>query len=247
FSWGFHAKLVKGISAQVVDRLSYTLFTTETGNRIDLQADYDGFTTTRDTDGWGVGIDLGASYQLAPDKILDLAVKNLGMINWEGIQSTNQVDVQYDGVTWDNFIQNGGTTSLAIGDTLQQLIFPDSVEGNFTYTLPSSARIGLRVGTLTQGVWTLAVSQALTNFAPTTPLPLVQGGYMRKIKNLSGGIHAHLGGMELYGLGIWGELQIPFSTQTQMGIYANFPNILGLVAPEISRELNVQGGIYLKL
>ena len=247
FTWGFHLKLVQGIRAQVVDKLSYTLLTTNDGSEIRLQADYDSFSTTEDNKGLGFNIDLGASYHISDKVNLDVALRNLGMVNWEGTQSVNQIDVAYRGVRWDNFLQTGGSTSLAIGDTLQQLIFPDSTEGSNSFPMPASARIGMRIGTLSQGMWTLSLTQGLTNFPPTTPLPLVQGGYIRGNNTISGGIHAHIGGMDMYGLGIWGELKIPFSRQTQAGIYASFPNVLGIVLPEVSRGLDAQAGMYLKL
>ena len=246
-SWGFHLKLVQGISAQVLDRLSYTLLTASDGSQINLQADYDAFSTTGNSEGLGLSIDLGATYQISDQLLMDLAIRNLGWINWDGTRSANQIDVQYEGVQWDNFIETGGSTSLAIGDTLQQLIFPDSVEGRISYPLPASARIGLRIGSMSEGMWTLSLSQGLSNFPPTTPLPLVHGGYMRGGKYLSGGVHGHVGGMDIYGLGLWGELKIPFSRHTQMGLYVSFPNILGLVLPEVSRGLEAQGGVYVKL
>ena len=247
FSWGVHLKLLQGIRTQWVDELAYTLFTAQDGSSISLDAQYSTLGTLTDNQGWGVGMDLGLQYVVDEYQRIEASVNSLGNIRWEGSKSENDVSIDYEGVLWDNFLTNSGSTSnLALGDTLQELLFPDSVQTTFNTPFPSFARIAYHKGLLSTGLWGITLIQGLSNWAPQTPLPLLNVSYARGGKYVKGGINGYVGGMEGYGLGLWGEGDIPFKDESHIGIYLSVPNVLGLAIPEISRGLDVRGGLFFR-
>ena len=247
FSWGFHIKLLRGIRTQLVDKLAYTLLTARDGSSISLDAQYSTLGTLTDHQGWGAGIDLGMQYVLSESQRMEASINSLGGLQWEGSKSENEVSINYEGVLWDNFLTNsGGSSNIALGDTLQLLLFPDSVQSTFDTPFPSYARLAYHRGFISTGLWGITLIQGLTNWAPQTPLPLLNISYARGGKYVKGGVNGFVGGMEGYGLGLWGEGDLPLQEETQIGIYLSLPNVLGLVVPDISRGLDVRGGVFLR-
>jgi len=243
---GIHPKFVWGRRADIIDELSYTLFTADNGSLISLQADYDSFATLQGDRGWGLALDAGAMYQSQNGMLWEVAFRNLGWMQWDGSQSNNSVDVDYEGVVWDNFIQDGSSTSnLALGDTLQTLFFPDSVRATYNLPTPGIAMAGLRYPLNEREMIFSSVQLGLTRMPPTTQFPLLHVGYQRKIgNNLTLGAHAYGGGMDLYGIGIYGKIEL--GPKTRWGLFYTMDNALGLLIPEISQGLSLRGGLFLR-
>ena len=246
FTGGFHLKFLQGIRSQIVDRLAYALLTARDGSQISLDADYSTQGTLEDNQGWGIGIDLGMRYTFSNQHSLEFALNSLGGLQWEGSKSENVVNIDYRGVEWDNFLTNSGSTSnLSIGDTLQQLLFPDSVRTQFSTPFPAFVRVAYTMGHMQSGKLGISLTQSLTQWAPQTPLPILNFMYSRGNDRLSGGLNGFIGGMDAYGFGLWGTGNIPIGEEAKLGIYASMPNVLGLAIPDISRGLDLRGGVYL--
>ncbi len=243
WTFGVHPKFIWGRRANIIEDLQYTLFTSENGGLISLQADYDAFGTLSGDRGWGVELDAGLLYEPKEGWILEAAIRNVGWIQWEGSQSNNSVDVNYEGIIWDNFLQGGGTNNLSLGDTLQTLFFPDSVRANYTLPSPGVVMLGSSIKLNAQDMIFASIHMGLTRIPPTTYLPLINIGYQRSVgEHLTLGINAYGGGMDMYGLGIYGKLA--FGRNTRWGIFYTMDNALGLIAPEISQGLSLAGGIF---
>lgn len=103
--------------------------------------------------GFGLGIDLGAVYQVTPDLQLSAAVTDLGLMSWNNVEKASSAGTwTFDG--FDNPIYIGGTDTGenkiddqldAIGDDLEDLFSLYEEEGGKskeTRTLSASVNVG---------------------------------------------------------------------------------------------------------
>jgi len=243
---GVHPKVVWGRRADIIDELAYRLFSADNGSLISLDATYDAFSTQGDDRGWGFGLDVGASYMLNESIRIEAAVRDAGLIQWEGSESNNTVEVDYEGVVWDNFISGGdNTNNLALGDTLQQLLFPDSVRTQRTFPLPAIAQVGISWDLNERELLFSSLQYGFTRFPPSFNFPLLNIGYKRHIgSHLTLGVNGYIGGIDEYGLGILGHAY--FGKKANWGLFYTMNNLLGLVVSDIAQGLSLKGGIYIR-
>lgn len=239
---GARLKSIIGTEAEILDRLSYNLFTESDGTNISVQSSYEFNDTQGDgIHGLGGGVDLGVSYLLSEKVFLQVALINAGFIRWNGRKREENVTFEYEGVPVDDLLGLGlSNNQLNIADTLQDLFFPVSEDASFTTPLPTSVSIGGAYQFTQEDRLIGSVTYGLTNYGPTTDLPLINVGYHRKFtKYFLLGINAYGGGMDLYGLGGLAACKVPLGSQSFIQIFYHLDNALGFV---YAQGVSMNGG-----
>ncbi len=240
---GARIKAVLGNEADILDELSYSLFTESDGRNISIQSTY----TYYDTEGSGInglgtGIDLGISYLFSEKVFLQLAVLNAGFINWDGNERTATVDFEYSGEEIDNLLSLGlNNYEFNIADTLESLFFPSKRQHTFLTPLPTILNFGGAYQFTAKDRLMGSVTYGLTNYGPTTDLPLINMAYHRKITPyFVTGINVYGGGMDLYGLGGLVECKLPLGNSAALRLYYHLDNAMGMV---FAQGVSMNGGI----
>lgn len=111
--------------------------------------DYDSFGIA----GYGLGVDLGATYQLLPDLQLSAAVNDFGFMNWQHahVAETGNTSWTFDGFnniavkdTQEGYEENKLSEQLdRLGDDLQDVVNFHRTKGNSSYTKMLNATIRL--------------------------------------------------------------------------------------------------------
>ena len=244
---GLRLKVLRGIQFQDYQVNSMSLYTAPFGEYLDLAGDYEFFQTQSGTTaGWGVGLDFGAVYQPAPEWTVQLAMTDLGRINWNGAMRSAQFDFRYEGIDQGNVL-NISPDSFSIAppiDSLQGEVWPDSVPGQQVMNLPLRGHIG--------GSWQFHPQhqvQLAVAAGPTSPYPsnlLVYVGYRYDpLTWLSAGVNGTWGTIDTYGAGAWVQALVPVASGYRLAIFAAADQAFGLLAPGQGMGLSAQGGITL--
>jgi hypothetical protein len=246
---GVKAKFLLGKSAWVMDRFDYSFFTESDGTLITLDADYDFMRSGYDggLQGTGFGFDLGAVYELSEKLTFQASATDLGMIVWDGITYQNKVAFAYSGFEIDDlFNAANGSFDFLGTDSLRTLLIPDSTFETFTTPLPAALRIGVDYRLTEKDRLLFSLYHGLTEYAPATKLPQLSVAYHRKLSDVfTLGANVYGGGMDLYGFGLMGQAQIPLGEKMRLNIFLLSDNLLGFIAPSVSKGLSVNGGLTL--
>lgn len=243
---GLRFSLVLGESYRGIKNLDYTLFTSDTGDQIDLNATYEAFQSLGSSQGGtGMGLDAGLTWPLNRSWTLELALNDWGWIKWKGLSLGESVDVRYEGVVWNNFIRGPANNNVSLGDTLQSLLFPDSTAQEFSMWMPGSIRLGSQYRIGANQHLMLVLAYAPTAQALHTPLPMAFVGYRHTLSEyIDTGLNLYAGGIDQYGIGvlIGGRFPMDYGKQT-LGLFIRSENILGMIAPGAAKGFGIQGGI----
>jgi len=242
---GIRGKVVLGAQATLIRDVDFSLFTAADGSQIDLQAQYDAFFLENrlGINGIGGGIDIGAVAELNERISVQASILNIGLIRWDGIAFRDTVDFTYEGFLIDDFI--GGGSQFTGTDSLQELIFPDSVFEKQNSMLPTTVSLGLSYKLSDNGTLLASLHSGLTRYAPYTPVPILNIGYQHALwkQRITLGANAYGGGLELYGIGLMGAANIPLKDKMRLTLFGSMDNALGLLLPAASRGLAMSIGV----
>lgn len=234
-----------------LDHLNYSLYTAPNGTQVNVNADYDLYTTKTlgkvglfQFQGYGAGIDVGMRYAISEKFDVDLAVNDLGFTSWSTNNINDTVNVNWEGISVASLFQDSisqvvdhqvdSIKGLLLPDTIQKrhmVYSPVSVRANATFHLSEKASISGSV------VWyPLAVGQR-------SRLPLIGVSYQHKVvEGLTLGANAYGLGLDTYGFGAMANYQFTIGS-VGLDIMAGSDNLLGFVAPKFGRGMNAYGGV----
>lgn len=240
---GARIKLLVGHRAQIVDDLSYTLFTEADGSRVDIQSTYKVYETiTPEVDGIGLGADIGVIYKLNDKIDLHFSAINLGVIPWDGRRREESVDFEYTGFDLDNLIgDNAEGATINVVDTLEQLFFPTSDTGSFNSLLPLQIQAGIIIRPSKKQTLSASIHAPISGISPTADFPIVNVAYFHKVlPPLTLGANLYGGGLDRYGLGLLGALDVQVADPFRFQLFVGSENLLGLF---FAQGAGIQGGI----
>ncbi len=245
---GLRLRGILGHQFEQVEGLRYSLFTAQDGAYLDLSGSYQREVAPSGTPGWGLGLDLGAIYQVNEQLRFQLAAQDLlGFQRWNGYTYEVTFDERYEGVAvQDLFSADFDDGELTAGlDSLLLAVMPDSVAGAFTHALPATLSVGGDYAFGTRQVW-LLVQWGLSPYAPTGQTPLVAAGIRNELATkwatFQVGLHGYAGGPDRYGLGTMARAAVPIGKH-QLSLFYSFDNLLGPWLTEIGRGYAMQGGL----
>ena len=248
---GIRIKGLLGIQATLLQHLDYSLFTEKLGTKLSMQSNYEFFRAQSDgTAGMGLGIDLGAVYELNSKLALQFAVQDLGLIQWEGEQYDQTVSFDYDGVEITQLFNTdfSSANNFIPSDTLRSLLIPSPTSASYRHMLPALASIGASYqwneanqlfGNLLFGLSPQAMAQ---------PLPLLNLAYHRKLGSFFMiGVNAYGGGLDQYGLGAIARANLQFSDKLRISAFGSMDNALGILSPPNGKGQSFHAGLTIGL
>lgn len=246
---GIRAKVLLGNDLYAVDQLSYSLYTAPDGAKIAVQSEYDIYDASgSDQKGWGLGADIGAIYDNEDKLRVHASLVNLGFISWEGNRINNSVDFVYEGFEARDFIgDNSNGQSIVLADTIEHLLFPDTVGARFTMPISAMGNIGIRYYLTDHDMIALSASQTIGRFAPSARLPLINVAYHRHFgKMLTLGANLYSGGYDIFGAGLLAQINYPIGDSFGIHAFYYLDNALGALAPGIGQGLSMNGGLGIR-
>ncbi|MEZ4829409.1 MAG: DUF5723 family protein [Bacteroidia bacterium] len=244
-AFGVRLRALMGKYGNFTEDLNYSLFTASDGSDIRLNSSYEIF---NGSGGAGLGADLGLIYQPKPTLMIQAAVRDLGFISWNGTQRVNEVNISYQGINLNQFIDTDFSSGgrLFTPDTLEKLFFPDSTAGNFRLNLAPLASLAGSWEFSSGKTVSLAFVQGLSKYS--APAPLVNLGYAHKIaRPLTLGVNVYIGGMEGYGWGGFARGNFMLAEKYHASVFIAADNASGLITPQSAGGFAFQGGITFRM
>lgn len=242
---GVRAKYLHGLGAHFINDVSYSLLTADDGANIALQSQYDIHEArTSDPGSWGLGLDLGITYDLNEKLKLQASLLNLGFMKWDTRQLNAQIDIVYEGKEVGGI--NGGFSDgeLFSADTLQQLIFPDTLAGTFNSPLGTSLQFGMSYNLSEKGSLHASIHQSFNRQYPATQIPILNMAYHYALNpQILVGANAFAGGLDRYGVGFVAATDFTIGEQLNLSLYGAADNILGGLISSVGRGVNVNVGV----
>lgn len=243
WSLGFRLNVLLGHQLLSIDDMQYSFFTQDNGSSIDVSGNYalnEAFEPG--IQGLGLGLDAGLIYNLSKSSTLQVAVKNLGWINWEVDQLNHEVDFTFEGFRIDDLLdENLDLNDIVDQDSLLRLVFPDTAQANFSTSLPAQVQIAFSHQLDERQAIHAAMSAALSQYSPSGFIPAFSFGYQYKpvaFWNLFA--NGYLGGIDRYGFGLSSSLAIPLQGNGKINFGLGSHNLLGLVLPSVGQGLGIQ-------
>lgn len=249
---GVRLNLLEGRRMLDLDRMSYSLFTSANGTELDLSASFDLYGTPTQSNlelfefqGLGASLDAGLIYQVNEKLQIDFALVNLGYLNWTSNNLLHDVNIEdWEGVFVTNIFEDSIPALVEQEvDSLEQLIFPDTVAGNHGFLTPMSIRLGgtYRLGTNNQ-IGCLIVYSPIRQGAHTR-LPLTSVIYQHQvIPGLQLGANAYFGGSDTFGFGAMANYGFTVGS-ANFDVLLGSDNVLGFALTSVGRGFNIYGGL----
>ena len=247
---GVRAKFLLGRNVTAIDKFSYSLTTAPLGEKLSLTSDHDIYLLEDNPNpaGIGAGIDIGAVYEVNDKWQLQVAVTDIGAVSWDTEHYQHQVSFDFEGFDLRDLIDANGTSQdFFVTDTLQNLLFPTSESSRYTMSLPTNLTVGFKHPLSEKARLLGSLSYGLTGQAPSTRMPLANLAYHRDFKMLTLGANVYGGGMDMIGVGVFGEMNLAVSKKYHIRIFALADNLLGGVFSSVGKGVSAQGGISLGL
>lgn len=250
FSLGARLNLIQGSRFAELDHATFDIYTAPDGEYIDIDAEYDLYTTKQGStgplkfNGMGAGIDLGFAYQASEKLRLDAALIGAGFTNWNGSQVRDTVQLRWEGVSLANLLEDSLPAEIEHQvDSLQGLLFPDTVDAQRRILLPFQVRIGGSYALGEHGVIGLQLVYVPMRSGAQTPMPVINVNYRHEvISGLLLGANAYFGGADGFGVGAMAAYTLPLGT-SKLHIMAGGDNLVGLIAPGVGRGFSLYGGL----
>lgn len=226
-SVGIKANYVSGSNMTSMDNFNFSVFTAEDGSMLSLASEY---VLNEATDkGQGFGLDLGLTAPLGKKMELQLAVMDLGFMNWDVNVMDNNGSIDFSGINLNSLV-NGEFTDIRLEDTLRQGIFPDTVSGTFSHMLPTRASVGVSYSLKKGSTMFLQLAAALGPFAPGGGAPAVSLGYQRSWSWLTIGGQAFGGGIEGWGVGAIAAMHLHTKRGFHLDLVGELQNGMSLIS-----------------
>lgn len=243
---GVRAKFLYGRNVTAIDHLSYSLTTAALGDVLSLTSDHDIYLLENNPSpaGLGAGLDLGAIYDLNDKWQLQVSLTDLGAVSWDTERYQHQVSFDFEGFDLRELIDaNGSGQDFFVTDTLRSLLFPTSESSRYMMSLPTTLTVGVKHPLSEKARLMGSLSYGLTGQAPSTRSPLLNVAYHRDFtKHITLGANAYGGGMDLFGVGLFGEANVSLKDY-QLRIFALADNLVGGVLSDVGRGVSAQAGI----
>ncbi|MEM7039219.1 MAG: DUF5723 family protein, partial [Bacteroidota bacterium] len=248
---GVRLRLLQGVRMMDLQGLQYSLLTAENGTSINLEAQYNllasqqvGAVGLVDFQGFGVGVDAGLTYALNDKLELSAALNDLGATFWSANQVADDITVNWSGVFVTSIFEDSIPEILqAEVDSLQEIIFPDTVEASHTLFAPLSIRLGAtyKIGEKGKLSGTFVYNPVRTG--AYARLPLFSVAYQHEvIDGLVLGANAYGGGLDMYGFGAMANYRFNINN-VFIDLVAGGDNWLGILIPGSARGFSVFGGV----
>jgi hypothetical protein len=249
---GVRAKFLAGHDAILLDHLDYSLYTAPDGIALDVAANYSlfvsdsapGFFTTR---GIGGALDIGAIYDINDKMNVGLSVIDAGIISWNGMEVSGDVNVHFEGVEIPSLFADSLAEEVQQSvDSLKALLLPDSVDGKFSTMTPMQVMARWRTQIGEKGALQATVVYSPANGGAGTKLPMLNVGYAHELApGLKAGVSASGGGTTMYAVGAFAGYELSL-TSAKLNLYLASDNILGVVTGN-TKGLSVCGGLGVSL
>ena len=239
---GIRGKSLMGKRLYAIDELSYSLYTAPDGAQIGVKSQYDLFDAKGSgPQGWGLAAD-------NDDRLrIQASLTNIGFVSWEGKRLNRNVDFVYEGFEARNFIgANASGRDIAIADTIQRLLFPDTLDGRFRSPVSAIGSVGIRYGLTERDHVIFSAHQTFGRFAPSAKLPLIHVAYHRDLgKILTLGANIYSGGYDIFGAGMLAQVRYRLGEAFGIQAFYTCDNALGLIVPGIGQGISMSGGLGL--
>lgn len=249
---GVRLNLLQGLRYFEVERANYTLYTSENGTEVDLDADYSFAVTPKFRDaglfpfqGFGASADAGVVVQLNEKMSLEGALNDIGVISYTVDRKSREIHLEnFRGVFIDNILGDSvGEIAREDIDSLANTFLPDSAREQKTLLMPLNLRVGYRYQLGEKNALSATLVYFPFKVGAYTPLPLLNVAYQHEvIDGLTLGANAYGGGYDTYGFGAMGTYRIAAGSAS-IDLLVGSDNLLGLLVPGIGRGMNLYGGV----
>jgi len=250
---GFRGKLIQGSRFMLLKSGSYSLFTATDGTLLDIQAEYILEKSRQlsglgifDTQGFGLGVDIGMIYEAGDNMLITAAVTNLGFIAWpQTLTYANEVDIQFEGISISSLFADSLEAELQESvDSLMGLLLPDSTVGKNTMSLPFTARAGLRIVLSPHAILSPEIVYCPSPNGANTLLPILNVSYRHVISDaLSVGCNLYGGGTDMYGFGLLATAKFPLVKRWAIHLQIASDNLIAIIVPSLGRGFGLFGGV----
>ncbi len=243
WQFGLRAKLLQGQSFSDLRGGDFSIYTAPFGEYLDLNAQYDFFSSQQS--GWGWGLDLGATYQLSSQWRFQAGIIDIGQFMASGRIRQADFDLRYEGVMLGDLLQidTSNLDLLAPADSLLDQYWRDSVAGNRRVALPGQAHLGASYSWNSQQSTHLAFAYGWSSVGLNGAMLFLSHRYV-VAPWLKLGLNASLGGVARYGFGALAEGSWTVS-RFKLRLFVSADNLSGVVGTEPSQGLQLQSGLSL--
>lgn len=232
---------------------NYSLYTGPLGSEIDLIANYQlnlpekssnvGFLESQ---GMGVSLDLGGTYEVNEKLRLSAAILDLGVVSWNAKQYQADVNINFEGVSISSLFADSIPEEIeAAVDSLQDLLLPDSSLQKQTYSTGMSIRLGGRYKIGNKGQLNLFVAYSPLKTTIYNDIPRVSAVYTHEVIDglkLSGSLSG--GGLQTVGFGAMASYRLGLSgDKMAIDFSLGGDDLLGFGVGSVGRGFSLFGGI----
>ncbi|MFN0200844.1 MAG: DUF5723 family protein [Bacteroidia bacterium] len=209
------------------------------GDSTDLAFSSNSIKSFSNNNGWG--LDLGASFQITDKWNVSASVIDIGQIHWKENTKTFKSAGQYEysGVTFNQLVKGGESVDFqALGDTLRETFqFKGAEAKNYTTSLPTKYYLSttykplsfLRIGGLFYG------ESFHKKFNPALAISGNLEWEIGSIGLVASYRNGRIGNLGLNAALTWGWFQL----------FVASDHVIGLIAPDATRNANLRGGMNL--
>lgn len=251
FKLGGTIGLVQGISGLDIKARYATLYTAEDGRYIDLNYDFNIYTSGKGAPNLAQFAGAGASadifwqgYFTDPDITINAMVNDLGVVFWNNdpLKITGDSIVRFEGIELDNFFSATDEAVTGSSDSLLEILgVVEETEKTFTQALPTRINLSASKG-FGESIYLTVGGQYILN-TPYTPVVFMQLAKVFAPLGMSIGVNAHSGGYGMFNAGL--DIAKSFGSHIDLRLGSN--SLLGVVAQDSFRGLGAYGALTVKL